>query len=88
MGRPELLLSLAFGCVTGLAGLVCYVLASGERVYAVRGDLTRVHDRAGGAVGLGSRDSNEREDVDREIVSTPSALFDEAPKTSGNYRRA
>jgi cytochrome c oxidase assembly factor CtaG len=32
------LLTLAAGCVTALAGLVCYALASGERVYTSTGD--------------------------------------------------
>jgi cytochrome c oxidase assembly factor CtaG len=36
--RRRQLLSLAVGCSTALAGLVCYVLASGEHVYTVTGD--------------------------------------------------
>lgn len=36
--RSGPLLSLAVGCVTALAGLVCYALASGERVYTTTGD--------------------------------------------------
>ena len=36
--RSGPLLALAAGCVTALAGLVCYALASGERVYITTGD--------------------------------------------------
>jgi cytochrome c oxidase assembly factor CtaG len=36
-GRGQLL-SLALGCVTALAGLVCYTVVSGERVYTIKGD--------------------------------------------------
>jgi cytochrome c oxidase assembly factor CtaG len=36
--RSGPLLSLAVGCVTALAGVVCYALASGQRVYTTTGD--------------------------------------------------